>query len=44
MSVTLVSPPAAETETVEQRFVIGGIRWDAYVAISDALDEHMVFG
>ena len=32
--------PAAETETVEQRFVMGGIRWDAYVAISDALDEH----
>ena len=40
MSVTLVPPPAAETETAEQRFVIGGIRWDAYVAISDALDEH----
>ncbi len=40
MSVTLVSPPAAETETAEQRFVIGGISWDAYVSISDALDEH----
>ena len=40
MSVTLASPPAAETETTEQRFVMGGIRWDAYVAISDALDEH----
>ena len=40
MSVTLASPPAAETETVDQRFVIGGIRWDAYVSISDALGEH----
>jgi hypothetical protein len=40
MSVTLVSPAAAETETGEQRFVIGVIRWDAYLAISEALDEH----
>jgi Uma2 family endonuclease len=40
MSVTLVSPPAAETEDSEQRFVMGGIPWDAYVTISDALDEH----
>jgi hypothetical protein len=31
MSVTLVSPPTAETETAEQRFVMGGIRWDTYV-------------
>jgi Uma2 family endonuclease len=41
MSVTLVSPPAAESETAEQRFVIGGITWDAYVTISDALNEHV---
>jgi Uma2 family endonuclease len=40
MSVTLASPPAAETETAEQRFVMAGIRWASYVAISDALDEH----
>jgi Uma2 family endonuclease len=40
MSVTLASPRAAEAETVEQRFVMDRIRWDAYVAISDALDEH----
>jgi Uma2 family endonuclease len=39
MSVTLASPPAAETETAEQRFVMVGIRWDAYAAINDALDE-----
>jgi Uma2 family endonuclease len=39
MSVTLAPPPAAETETAEQRFVMGGIRWDVYVAICDALDE-----
>ena len=32
MSVTLVSPPTAEIETAEQRFVIvGGIEADAYV-------------
>jgi Uma2 family endonuclease len=41
MSVTLASPSAAEAETFEQRFVMGGIRWDSYVAISDALDEHL---
>ena len=40
MSATLASPPAAETETAKQRFVMEGIRWDAYVAVSDALDEH----
>ncbi len=40
MSVTLASPPAAENETAEQRFVIGGLGWDADSAISDALDEH----
>ena len=41
MSVTLASRPAAETETVEQRFVIGGVGWDGYVAFSDALNEHV---
>ncbi len=41
MSVTFVSAPATETETAEQRFVIDGISWDAYVTISDALDEHL---
>lgn len=40
MSVSLASPPPAEGETAEQRFVMGGIRWDAYVAISNALDEN----
>jgi hypothetical protein len=40
MSVTLASPPTATTETAEQRFVMRGIPWDAYVAICDALDEH----
>jgi Uma2 family endonuclease len=40
MSVTLASPPHVETESVEQRFVIGRIGWDAYLAINDALDEH----
>ena len=37
----MVSLPAAETETAEQRFVMGGISWDAYVTICDALDEHI---
>jgi Uma2 family endonuclease len=41
MSVTLSSPPAADTETVEQRFVMRRIGWDAYVTISDALDENL---
>jgi len=41
MSITLVSPPTAETGTAEQRFVMGDISWDAYVTISDALDEHL---
>ena len=40
MSVALVSNQATESETAEQRFVIGAIGWDAYIAISDALDEH----
>ena len=40
MSVTLAAPPSAEIETADQRFVMGGISWDAYVTICDALDEH----
>lgn len=40
MSVTLAAP-AAITETADQRFVIGGIHWDAYVTMSDALDERL---
>jgi Uma2 family endonuclease len=32
-------PARAETGTAEQRFVIGSISWDAYVTISDTLDE-----
>jgi len=39
-SATLVSPPATQIEIDEQRFVMGGISWDAYVTISEALDEH----
>jgi Uma2 family endonuclease len=39
MSVTLASPPAAETEDAEQRFVMGRITWDAYLKISDALGD-----
>lgn len=40
MSVTLVSPPAAETEASEQRFAMDGISWDAYVTICNALENH----
>jgi len=39
--MTSVSPPTAETGTAEQRFVMGGISWDAYVTMSDALHEHL---
>ncbi len=40
MSVTVLSPAAAaETENGEQRFVMGRVSWDAYVKISDALDD-----
>ena len=39
MSVTLLTPPAAETENGEQRFVMGRVSWDAYLKISDALDD-----
>jgi Uma2 family endonuclease len=38
MSVTLATPAA---ETAEQRFVMGALSWDAYVTISDALEEHI---
>ena len=41
MSVTLQNPPAAETESQngEQRFVMGRVTWDAYLKISEALDD-----
>jgi Uma2 family endonuclease len=39
MSVTIASPPAAETEAVEQRFDVPRVSWDSYQAISDALVE-----
>jgi Uma2 family endonuclease len=39
MSVTLLTPPATEADTGEQRFVIGRVSWDAYVKISEALDD-----
>ena len=35
------TPPAADIETSDQRFIVGGIDWGAYVTISDALDEHL---
>jgi Uma2 family endonuclease len=40
MSVTLAAL-ATSNEAAEQRFAMGGIRWDAYVSISDALDKHI---
>ena len=40
MTLTLASPPSAEKEDVEQRFVMRGIGWDAYVTICDALEDH----
>ncbi len=39
MSVTLMNPPAAETENGEQRFVMGRVSWDAYLKINEALDD-----
>jgi Uma2 family endonuclease len=39
MSVTLASPPSAEAEPVEQRFEMGRVTWDAYLKISDALED-----
>jgi hypothetical protein len=41
MSVTLGSPPTVEAEPSDQRFMVGGIGWGAYVMISDALDENL---
>jgi Uma2 family endonuclease len=39
--VTIASPPAVDVECSDQRFIVGGIDWGAYVTISDALDEHL---
>ncbi len=39
MSVTLENPPSAEAEPVEQRFEMGRVTWDAYVKVSDALED-----
>jgi len=44
MSTTLLTPaeataPAAMTDHGEQRFVMGRVSWDAYVKISDALED-----
>jgi Uma2 family endonuclease len=39
MSVTLASPPSGEAEPVEQRFEMGRVTWDAYLKISDALED-----
>jgi Uma2 family endonuclease len=39
MSATLVSARATEIEIGEQRFVMGRVSWDAYVKISEALDD-----
>jgi hypothetical protein len=40
MSVSVASPLSVEMNTSDQRFVVDRIRWDAYVTICDALDEH----
>src|SRR5437868_1037278 len=40
MTAALVSPPAADTEIAEQRFVMDRIGWDAYVTINEALQEN----
>lgn len=39
MSATVASPPAAETEDGEQRFVMGRVSWDSYLKIGDALED-----
>ena len=39
MSVTLMNASAAEPENGEQRFVIERVSRDAYLKISDALDD-----
>jgi hypothetical protein len=44
MSVTSAAPPAAEIETADQRFVMGGISWDAYVTICDAFGRFTATG
>jgi Uma2 family endonuclease len=40
MSVELLGAPAVASENCEQRFVIGNVSFDAYVRISEALDDH----
>jgi Uma2 family endonuclease len=40
MATTLVPPPEKEAWLGEQRFVLGNISWDAYVTISDSLEDH----
>ena len=39
MSATLLTPPAAEIDDGEQRFVMGRVSWEAYLKISEALDD-----
>jgi Uma2 family endonuclease len=39
MTLTLASRPSAEAEPVEQRFDMGRVTWDAYLKISDALED-----
>jgi Uma2 family endonuclease len=40
MSVTLLIPQGIESDNGEQRFVMGNVSWDAYLRISEALDDH----
>jgi Uma2 family endonuclease len=39
VSVTFATQPSAESEPVEQRFEMGRVTWDAYLKISDALED-----
>ena len=39
MSIALATPAGGETGDFEQRFVMGRVTWDAYVKISDALED-----
>ena len=39
MSVTLASPPADLSANGEQHFVMGRVTWDAYLKISEALED-----
>ncbi len=39
MSITLAISHAVETENGEQHFVMGRVTWDAYLKISDALED-----